>query len=392
MRWSRTPKTRLIIRLPSRRAHRWAAGNMRYRIGAEVVRSGRVDNRDYGRVLSGAGCLGLRIGRLLSALRSVPLFRTPFAQHTGPHEKVVVMQQYWGMRWYGLLGSFLVVVALASGCASEIATVDSETVAVQPIDNSSLIVVPDGTGRFMTNTIVQCGGPPPFLAGALENPVLLGDSTVADGALDIFDGFVTGGEGAWWPQDGYWALTNNETELLLAHIGMQGEVTLIGSKRVDGSWRSTAIRGGGPCPIQVPLPAELHEVDWRVDPAQPLDESATTISLLATGQACSSGQPMGGRLREPQTLLTPDTVYFVLVADQPGGDQECPGNPEEAVVVDLGEPIGSRQLVNARVVSGSLGDYLPVSPCGHINPELLAGQDIADEPVALNGPPERTQC
>ena len=79
----------------------------------------------------------------------------------------------------------------------------------------------------------------------------------------------------------------------MAHIGMQGEVTLIGSKRVDGSWRTTAIRGGGPCPIQVPLPAELHEVDWRVDPAQPLDESATTISLLATGQACSSGQPMG---------------------------------------------------------------------------------------------------
>ncbi len=276
-----------------------------------------------------------------------------------------------------------------SACGSGIIAVDNEAAGSQQAAEENLIVVPDSNGQFMANTVVQCGGPPSFLAGSLENPVLLADSTVADGALQVFENFAIEGEGAWWPQDGYWVLTNNETELLMAHIGHEGEVTLIGSELVNVSWQPTAIRGGGPCPIQVPLPEGLHEVDWRLDPSQPLDKTSSTLLLLATGRACSSGQPMGERLRQPQILLTQQSVYLLLVADRPAGAQECPGNPEEPVTIDLGEPIGDRPLVNARIVTGTLADYVPVSPCGQLEP--LLPQDL-NEAVGLDGPPERTQC
>jgi len=229
-------------------------------------------------------------------------------------------------------------------------------------DATSLIVVPGAGGQFAPDTMVTCFGGQPFPAGVLATPMLLADTQVAPGSLEPITEFLQTGEGDFWPQAGYWVLDNTSTSLLLAHIGPNQSVTILGSASSGGEWQTTELTSGQRCPISVPLPPGLGEVSWRIDPTNPPIAASTTVELLATGQTCSSGQPMGDRLEPPQVEVTPDAMYVLLVATDPVGDQECPGNPEEFVEVDFGEPLGDRQIINARQAGGLITDYLPLSP------------------------------
>lgn len=101
---------------------------------------------------------------------------------------------------------------------------------------------------------------------------------------------------------------------------------------------------------------------------------------------------MGDRLQPPQVLITNTTVYLVLAATNPLGAQDCPGNPEESMIVELGEPLGSRPIVDARTAAGVLSDYLPASPCGQIDPALIAAAEERGEPFIANGLGDRTSC
>ena len=71
---------------------------------------------------------------------------------------------------------------------------------------------------------------------------------------------------------------------------------------------------------------------------------------------------MGDRLTPPQVVVTDDAIYVALAQYRPTGAQDCPGNPDEAVTINIGEPRGDRPIVNARTAPGTLADYLPVSP------------------------------
>lgn len=259
--------------------------------------------------------------------------------------------------------SVVVAVLLAFGCASG----SNEPLAEptdEPVDvatSTGLLVLPGPGGEFSPDTMVICRGDPPFPAGALSQPTRLADTEIAPGSMDPIDEFLQTGEGDFWPQDGFWVLDNTETTLLLAHVGSNGSVVILGSERLATDWQTTQLASGAPCAITVPLPDGLSEVTWRLDPAKPANESSTTISVLATGQACSSGQPMGDRLRPVELAATADSIYVLLVAEAPEGSQTCQGNPEEPVTIDLGEPLGSRQIIDARMAAGLITDYLPVS-------------------------------
>lgn len=262
-------------------------------------------------------------------------------------------------RTLGAIGVSAALFVTAAACTASPGQGNDATTDVA--ESAGVIVVPGAQG-FDDDTLVVCGGAGPFPADALHEHTQLDAANIPEDRLAPIQDFLSTGEGEFWPQEGYWVLHADDQTLLLAHIDVSGSETLLGSALNGGSWVLDIAQSGGPCEVQVPLPEGLGEVAWRVDSSRPLDDQATSVTLLATGQACSSGSPMGSRLRPPAVLLSDDIIFVALTADLPQGAQTCPGNPEEPVVVELGQPIGDRDIVNARLAAGVLSDYLPVSP------------------------------
>ncbi len=95
-------------------------------------------------------------------------------------------------------------------------------------------------------------------------------------------------------------------------------------------------------------PPGLDVVTWQLDPAFPPPTTADTeIHVLATERGCASGREMGDALRGPQVLETETEVIIVFAVEPVVGGANCQGNPSTPVTVELSQPIGDRQLVDA---------------------------------------------
>jgi hypothetical protein len=90
-----------------------------------------------------------------------------------------------------------------------------------------------------------------------------------------------------------------------------------------------------------------------VDPRHPVEVSAMTLRILVRDGRCASGMSALGRV-EPVDLYADASVVTLAVFVTPlPGDQECPQNPETAVIVELPNAIGAPQLIDA-------GSYPPM--------------------------------
>jgi hypothetical protein len=90
-----------------------------------------------------------------------------------------------------------------------------------------------------------------------------------------------------------------------------------------------------------------------------------TLRILVRERQCASGMSALGRV-EPVELYADASVVTLAVFVTPlPGDQECPQNPEAAVIVDLPDAIGTRPLVDA-------GSY-PRSPPEHAGLDAVPG-------------------
>ena len=115
----------------------------------------------------------------------------------------------------------------------------------------------------------------------------------------------------------------------------------------DGAWQDW---DRGQCRLAVVLPDGTGFAEWRFDPAARPAAGDTTLHLLATELACASGRAIGDRLLEPIVLEADDAVTIALrVRSRPGG-QDCQGNPEQAVIVELSAPIGARAVFDGSSV------------------------------------------
>jgi hypothetical protein len=112
-----------------------------------------------------------------------------------------------------------------------------------------------------------------------------------------------------------------------------------------GPWLVT---GWGDCQPRRVLPAGLGEASWTLDPTEPRPGPDTlTFTALVTERDCASGQSSEGRVVGPDILDIGHEVLVTFAVRPLGGDmQTCPGNPVTRVVVDLGEPLGDRQLLD----------------------------------------------
>lgn len=211
---------------------------------------------------------------------------------------------------------------------------------------------------------VGCPFGPFFPLSALDAPPpLIAASEVPDVA-DAIAPFLAGEEGAFWPQDGWRVLEVVDAErVLVVHPGSVDSegVAFMTVSWTDGGWQWSGSSFPGGCVLVLePEEDKGSVVEWRLDPTvTPPDADATTLVLEATERECASGRPMGDRLNEPEVTLTDEAVLILLTAQRLDGDQDCPGNPSQRVEIQLPEPLGQRELRDARSTDlGELSELL----------------------------------
>lgn len=114
----------------------------------------------------------------------------------------------------------------------------------------------------------------------------------------------------------------------------------------DGTWLLTS---AGPCAQRLVTDDDLGEADLTLADTPSPDD--TSVDLLIHERACASGQSAEGRVQLVELTETTDEVRLWIGVLPPEGDaQTCQGNPATPFTVELSEPLGDREIVDASVV------------------------------------------
>jgi hypothetical protein len=222
-----------------------------------------------------------------------------------------------------------------------------------------VIVVPDENGEYPPDLIVTCPSGPSFPISALDDIADIGADD-PDGFLAAIETFLNSEEGVFWPQESWQLLYQGPQEAILA-TPYEGSLAYMFLDRVGDEWVwSGSSISGSPCELQYAVPADFNTVEWRLDPSIPEPgPNDTELHVLLTERECVSGQEIGDRLVGPQIVLTEADVRIVFAAEPPPGDAfNCQGNPETPYTVELPEPLGDREIIEAMGIGISLEDYL----------------------------------
>ena len=161
------------------------------------------------------------------------------------------------------------------------------------------------------------------------------------------------------PESGYWLVSRDESVaqyLARDPRGADTDFVFASIENHGGGWMNG---GWGGCRPEIVLEG-LNLATWVLDPDAPSpDAAATTFAALVTERTCTGGKPMGARLQPPSITYGKDSVLVVFAARPLEGDSfDCPSNPSTRVVVQLLEPLGARQLLDA----GFFPPAEPVAP------------------------------
>jgi hypothetical protein len=103
----------------------------------------------------------------------------------------------------------------------------------------------------------------------------------------------------------------------------------------------------GPCALQAQLDGLGSAVLTLAATPAPDD---TEVALEVYEQACASGRSAEDRVRLVDLEVTDDQVRLVIGVEPLDGAQTCPSNPPTPMVVELPEPVGDREVVDAGVL------------------------------------------
>ena len=124
-------------------------------------------------------------------------------------------------------------------------------------------------------------------------------------------------------------------------VGLLSACTL-GSDPVDDLEPSK--RSGG-------ITADAAPGVWELDPSQPAPRTAAGFTALVTRLGCNGG--VTGEVARPHIEMTASQI--VVTFQVTPGDPEaatCPSNQPVPYLVELGEPVGGRQLIDGRCLPG----------------------------------------
>jgi hypothetical protein len=102
-------------------------------------------------------------------------------------------------------------------------------------------------------------------------------------------------------------------------------------------------------------PADLTEQGdtavWTIENSAVVSPIATSFVAEVSRLGCSNG--VTGMVFDPLITASPsDIVVIFEVESLPPGEYTCPGNDLVSVDVDLGEPIGNRNLIDGACLEG----------------------------------------
>jgi hypothetical protein len=95
------------------------------------------------------------------------------------------------------------------------------------------------------------------------------------------------------------------------------------------------------------IPAEPEPGDdatWTIDPARPPTADSSTFTALVMRAGCNGGQT--GQVLRPGIEVGDTEVIVTFTVERMEGVATCQGNDTVPYEVDLGEPLGDRQLVD----------------------------------------------
>jgi hypothetical protein len=118
-------------------------------------------------------------------------------------------------------------------------------------------------------------------------------------------------------------------------------------------------------PAASEIPAGFGPATWALDPAFPSPgPTATELRVLVWERACSSGRPTTGRMSAPVIEDSPTSVS-ITIGVRPLTDsrlQACPIPRGTPALIDLGEPLGDRTILDGRTGAPPSPAFLPASP------------------------------
>lgn len=134
------------------------------------------------------------------------------------------------------------------------------------------------------------------------------------------------------------------------------------SRRPDAATEAAVIaaaRGalGWDAPLSVDLqaddrdPTSTEPAFWYLPAGWVADPAATSVEVVVDSPQCASGVAPGERMAPPQVEVTDSQVRIAVSTYIRKGAQSCLGHGTSSVVVDLGQPLGDRELVD---VNGAL--------------------------------------
>ncbi len=262
----------------------------------------------------------------------------------------------------------LLVVVTAASCGDDVDSTTADPTTTTATTTSTTSTAPVTTDEPVTTAgdadpIVGCPSGPTFPLSALDDVPPVTDAE--PGVEAAMQDFLANEEGSFWPQDDWRVLHETSERVLVVHVGDRSTAADTGlsfmTLEADGDeWRWAGASSGAECPLQFQLADGLGVVEWELDPAYPTPApDDTVLHVLATERGCAGGQAMGDRLNEPVVLGDDSQVGITLSVVPLEGYQDCPGNPQTELEVDLGEPLGDRRIVDGREVGVELEDLLP---------------------------------
>jgi len=100
-------------------------------------------------------------------------------------------------------------------------------------------------------------------------------------------------------------------------------------------------------------PTSTEPAVWYLPAGFVADPGATRIEVVVDARGCASGVGPADRMAPPQVEVTDTQVRIAVSTYILKGPQTCLGHPTAPLVVDLGEPLGDRELID---VNGTTDD------------------------------------
>jgi hypothetical protein len=144
--------------------------------------------------------------------------------------------------------------------------------------------------------------------------------------------------------------------------GSSGETfTLINVNRADDRWTA---QPAGSCAPALELPG-LNAATWTFDVGMGPDPATQRFVALVSEVPCVGGRPADGRVLAPIVRREATRVLVIFGIDPPavvGGPAACPRAPATRFEVDLGQPLGNRELLDGSTIPPR--DPILVTCCG----------------------------